>query len=71
MTLAASILALTVLTGSTAFAAVTDKGAAGAELIGTKAPSWEGVDVKDPLEQRGPGESMHCVPLLDALRAAR
>ena len=44
MTLVASILVLTALTGSTALAAVTDQGAAGAELIGTKAPGWEGAE---------------------------
>jgi peroxiredoxin len=40
----ASILVLTVLTGSPTLAAVTDQGAAGAELIGTKAPGWEGAE---------------------------
>jgi peroxiredoxin len=44
MTLVASILVLTALTGSAALAAVTDQGKAGAELIGTRAPGWEGVD---------------------------
>ncbi len=44
MTLIASILVLTALTGSAALAAVTDQGAAGAELIGTEAPSWEGAE---------------------------
>ena len=38
MTLIASILVLTVLTGSAALAAAADPAAAGAELIGTKAP---------------------------------
>ncbi len=44
MTWAASILLLTALTGSAALAAGTDPGAAGAELVGTKAPGWEGVE---------------------------
>jgi peroxiredoxin len=44
MTLVASILVLTALTGSAALAAVTDQGAAGAELIGTEAPGWEGAE---------------------------
>ncbi len=44
MTLIASILVLTALTGSGALAAVTDQGAAGAELIGTKALGWEGAE---------------------------
>ncbi len=44
MTLIASILVLTALTGSGALAAVTDPGAAGAELIGTKALGWEGAE---------------------------
>ncbi len=44
MTLLASILVLTALTGSGALAAVTDQGAAGAELIGTRALGWEGAE---------------------------
>jgi peroxiredoxin len=44
MTLVASILVLTALTGSAALAAATDPEAAGAELIGTKAPGWKGVE---------------------------
>ena len=44
MTLVASILVLTALTGSAALATVTDQEAAGAELIGTKAPGWEGAE---------------------------
>ncbi len=44
MTLIASILVLTALTGSGALAAVTDQGAAGAELIGTRALGWEGAE---------------------------
>ncbi len=40
----ASILVLTALTGSGALAAVTDQGAAGAELIGTKALGWESAE---------------------------
>ncbi len=40
MTWIASILVLTALTGSAALATVTDQGAAGAELIGTKAAGW-------------------------------
>ncbi len=44
MTLVASILVLTALTGSGALAAVTDQGAAGAELIGTRALGWEGAE---------------------------
>ncbi len=58
MTLIASILVLTALTGSGALAAVTDQGAAGAELIGTRALGWEGAEWLDtePLrleDQRG------------------
>ncbi len=48
MTLIASILLLTALTGSAALAAVTDQGAAGAELIGTKALGWEGAEWLNP-----------------------
>ena len=44
MTLIASSLVLTLLTGSAALAAVTDQGTAGAELIGTKAPGWDGAE---------------------------
>ncbi len=44
MTVVASILVLTALTGSAALAVATDPEAAGAELIGTKAPRWEGVE---------------------------
>ncbi len=44
MTLIASILVLTALTGSGALAAVTDPGAGAAELIGTKALGWEGAE---------------------------
>ncbi len=44
MTLVASFLVLTALTGSAALAAVTDQEAEGAELIGTKAPGWEGAE---------------------------
>jgi len=44
MTLIASILILTALTGSAALAAATRQEAAGAELIGTKAPDWEGAE---------------------------
>ena len=44
---AASILLLTALTGSAALAAGTDQGAAGAELVGTKALGWEGVEWLD------------------------
>jgi hypothetical protein len=38
LTLIASILVLTALTGSAVLAAVTDQGVVGAELIGTRAP---------------------------------
>ena len=44
MTLVASILVLTALTGTAALAAATHQEATGAELIGTKAPGWEGVE---------------------------
>jgi thiol-disulfide isomerase/thioredoxin len=44
MTSVASILILTALAGSAALAAATDQETAGAELIGTKAPGWEGVE---------------------------
>jgi len=44
MRLVASILVLTALTGSASLAAVTPQGAAGGELIGTKAPGWEGTE---------------------------
>jgi peroxiredoxin len=44
LTLIASVLAMTVLTGSAALATGADPRAAGAELIGTKAPGWEGVE---------------------------
>ncbi len=41
MTVIASILVLTALTGSGSLAAATNEGAEGGELIGTKAPGWE------------------------------
>ncbi len=44
MTLVASILVLTTLTGSAALAAVANQEAEGAELIGTRAPGWEGAE---------------------------
>ncbi len=44
MTLVASILVLTALTGSAALAAITDQEAEGAELIGTKALGWDGAE---------------------------
>ncbi len=44
MTLITPILVLIALSGSGALAAVTDQGAAGAELVGTKAPGWEGAE---------------------------
>jgi peroxiredoxin len=44
MTLIASIVVLTALTSSAALAGGADQGAAGAELIGTKAPGWEGAE---------------------------
>jgi peroxiredoxin len=44
MTLVASILVLTALTGSAALAAVTGQEAEGAELIGTKALGWDGAE---------------------------
>ncbi len=44
MALVASILVLTAFAGAAALAAATDQEAAGAELIGTKAPGWEGVE---------------------------
>ena len=47
MTLIASMLVLTALTGSAALAAAADPAAAGAELIGTKALGWEGVEWLD------------------------
>jgi thiol-disulfide isomerase/thioredoxin len=48
LTLIASILVLTALTGSAVLAAVTDQGVVGAELIGTKAPGWEGAEWLNP-----------------------
>ncbi len=47
MALIASILVLTALAGSAALAAGADSGAVGADLIGTKARGWEGVEWLD------------------------
>jgi peroxiredoxin len=44
LTLVALVLAMTVLAGPAALAAGVDQRAVGAELIGTKAPGWEGVE---------------------------
>ena len=44
ITLVAAILVLAALAGAAALAAATDQEAAGVELIGTKAPGWEGVE---------------------------
>ncbi len=47
MALIASILVLTALAGSAALAAGADSAAVGADLIGTKARGWEGVEWLD------------------------